>query len=112
MSVKKERIESVIKREIAKTITNTLNDPALKFCSVTDVVLTDDLSYATVYVSFLEEKDKEKGLDVLIKAKGMLRTVVSKSIDTRRTPEILIKLDESSEQGARIDSILNEIKSK
>jgi ribosome-binding factor A len=107
MSLKKERIESLIKREVALTITNKINDPALKFCSVTDVVLTDDLSFATVYVSFLSEKDKEPGINVLVKAKGMLRSVVSKSIGTRRTPEILIKLDESSERGARIDSILN-----
>lgn len=112
MSLKKERLESVIKREIALTITNKLNDPALKFCSVTDVVVTDDLSFATVYVSFLEESHKEKGMEVLIKAKGLLRTAVSKAIDTRRTPEILIKLDESSEHGAKIDSILDQINSK
>lgn len=110
MSIKKERIESIIKREVAKTINVKLNDPALKFLSVTDVVVTNDLSYATVYVSFLKEEDKEAGIRVLDKAKGLLRSDVSKALDTRRTPEILIKLDESTEYGAKIDTILNQLK--
>ncbi len=109
MSLKKERVESIIQRQVAKTITTELNDPALKFVSVTDVELTNDMSFATIFVSFLEDKDKAKGLEVLEKSKGLLRTVVSKSITTRRTPEILIKLDESSEHGSRIDQILNKI---
>ncbi len=110
MSVRKDRLESIIKRQVAKTITTQLNDPALKFVNVTDVEVSDDLSYATVFVSFLNEEDKEKGLAVLEKSKGLLRTVVSKSITTRRIPEITIKLDESSEKGSRIDEILNKIK--
>lgn len=109
MSLKKERVETIIQRQVAKTITNELNDPALKFVSVTDVELTNDLSYATVFVSFLEEKDKVKGMEALNRAKGLLRSVVSKSLTTRRTPEILIKLDESSERGSKIDTILNKL---
>ena len=78
MSLKKERVESIIQRQVAKTITTELNDPALKFVSVTDVELTNDMSFATIFVSFLEDKDKAKGLEVLEKSKGLLRTVVSK----------------------------------
>lgn len=112
MSVRKERLESIIKRQIAKTITTELNDPALKFVNVTDVEVSDDLSHANVFVSFLNDEDKQKGLAVLQKSKGLLRTVVSKSITTRRVPEIHIKLDESSERGTKIDQILNQIKDK
>ena len=109
MSLKKERVESIILRQVAKTITTQINDPSLKYANVTDVEVTNDLSFATVYVSFLDEKDKVKGMEALIKAKGYLRNVVSKSLSTRRTPEILIKLDESSERGTKIDEILNKI---
>ena len=109
MSLKKERVESIILRQVAKTITTEINDPSLKYANVTDVEVTNDLSFATVYVSFLDEKDKVKGMEALIKAKGYLRNVVSKSLSTRRTPEILIKLDESSERGTKIDEVLNKI---
>ena len=62
MSVKKDRIESLIKRELAPIIQNRLNDPSLEFVSITDVELTNDLSYATIYVSFLKEENNEKGV--------------------------------------------------
>ena len=109
MSVKKERIESIIKKELAPIIIR-LNDPSLKFVSVTDVTVTNDLSFAYIYVSFLDEKDKEKGIIALTKAKGMLRTEISKTLSTRRSPELIIKLDESIEQGNKIENILSEIK--
>lgn len=110
MSVKKERIESIIQREVSNNIVNKLNDPSLKFVSVTDVQATNDLSFATIYVSFLDEKHKEKGMAALEKAKGSLRSDVSKAIKTRRTPELIFKLDESLEYGSRIEELLHKIK--
>ncbi|AMC93326.1 ribosome-binding factor A [Erysipelothrix larvae] len=109
MTVKKERIESIIKRVVSSTIANRLNDPALKFMSVTDVEVTNDLSFATIFVSFFEETNKVTGMEVLEKAKGLLRTEVSKSLDTRRTPELIFKLDESLEYGSKIEGILKQI---
>ncbi len=109
MSVKKERIESTIKRELAPIINNRLNDPSLQFVSVTDVTLTNDMSFAYIYVSFLNEKDKVKGMEALLKAKGMLRSEVAQKLTTRRAPELIFKLDESLEQGNKIETILAKI---
>lgn len=109
MTVKKERIESIIKRELAPIIVNRLNDPSLRFVSVTDVKVTNDYSFATVYVSFLEERYKEKGMEALNKAKGLLRTEVSRVLSIRRTPELIFKLDESLEYGSKIEAILHKI---
>ena len=41
MTVKQERYESLIKKEVALVIQNQLNDPSLDFVSVTDVELTN-----------------------------------------------------------------------
>ncbi len=109
MSLKKERIESLIKRELAPIIQNRLNDPSLDFVSVTDVELTNDLSYATIYVSFLKEQNKEKGMEALEKAKGLLRSEIAKILTTRRTPELIFKYDESIQHGAKIDELLEKI---
>lgn len=106
MSMRKDRIESIIKREIAPAILNKLNDPSLKSANVTDVEVTNDLSFATIYVSFLNDNDKQRGMAALNKAKGLLRTEVSKALSTRRTPDLIFKLDESSEYGSKIDSLL------
>lgn len=112
MSVKKERIESSIKKELAPIISNRLNDPSLSFVSITDVQLTNDMSFAYIFVSFLQEKDKEKGMEALVKAKGTLRTEIAKLLTTRRTPQLIFKLDESLEKGNRIEEILAEIKTE
>ncbi|CAM3574252.1 30S ribosome-binding factor RbfA [Erysipelothrix urinaevulpis] len=112
MSVKKDRIESLIKRELAPIIQNRLNDPSLEFVSITDVELTNDLSYATIYVSFLKEENKEKGLAALDKAKGLLRSEIAKVLTTRRTPELIFKYDDSIQHGAKIDQLLDQISKK
>lgn len=112
MTVKKERIESIIKREIASSIQNKLNDKSLSFATITDVEVTNDFSFATIFISFFDEKDKVPGMEALEKAKGLLRTDVSKSLSTRRTPELIFKLDESAEYGSHIDSILEELNNK
>lgn len=109
MSVKKERIETLIKRELAPIIVNRLSDPVLDMITVTDVDLTNDLSYATVYVSFLKEENKEKGMEALEKAKGMLRSEIAQVLTTRRTPELLFKFDESIQHGAKISEIIAKI---
>lgn len=109
MSVKKERIETLIKRELAPIIVNRLDDPALNMVTVTDVDLTNDMSYATVYVSFFNEDSIEKGMEALEKAKGMLRTEIAQVLTTRRTPELLFKYDESIHHGAKISEIISKI---
>ena len=109
MSVKKERIESIIQKELAPIIHNRLNDPALKFVSVTDVEVTNDLSFATIYVSFLDERQKEAGMAALNKAKGLLRSEVAQSLSTRRTPDLIFKSDESLAYGSNIERILKKI---
>lgn len=111
MSVRKDRIESIIKREIAPAILNKLNDPSLKSANVTDVEVTNDLSFATIYVSFLKDSDKKKGMIALNKAKGLLRSEVSRALSTRRTPDLIFKLDESSEYGSKIDTLLAKLNS-
>ena len=109
MSVKKERIETLIKRELAPIIVNRLDDPALKMVTVTDVDLTNDMSYATVFVSFFNEAHIKPGMEALEKAKGMLRTEVAQILTTRRTPELLFKHDKSIQEGAKISQIIAKI---
>ena len=72
--------------------------------------MSNDFSYATLYVSFLDENKREKGLEALEKAKGLLRSKVASVMNTRRTPEVIISYDESIVQGAKIDAILEKIK--
>ena len=77
---------------------------------MTDVQVTSDYSYATVYVSFLgKEERKQAGLKALNRAKGFIRTELGKRLSIRKVPDLIFKLDNTLEKGQGIDSILSQI---
>lgn len=107
MANKQERIASIIRKNIAEIIQFELRDPHLGFVSIPEVKVSKDFSYAKVYVSFINEKDAPKGLEILNKAKGFIRSELASRMDTRRVPEISFVLDEGYKKEARIVELLN-----
>lgn len=113
MSVKHQKLESTINREITKIIQFDLKDPNLGFCTITEVRVTNDYSFAKVYITFLGQKARqEKGLKILNKAKGHIRSVLANKLEIRKVPEIIFELDETFENAQKIERILGEINSK
>lgn len=112
-SVKHERIEGVIRKEISEFIQKEIKDPELGFVTITDVELTNDYSFAKVYVSFLgNQGSAERGLEVLNKAKGLIRSHISRKLAIKKTPELIFKLDRSLDEGDRIETILKNLNEK
>ena len=72
--------------------------------------VTNDYSYATIYVSFLgKEERKQAGLKALNRAKGFIRSELGKRLSIRKVPDLIFKLDDSLEKGERIESIISKI---
>ena len=109
-TIKQERLNQIILKEISDIIQFSLKDPSVGFVTIADVDVSNDHSYATVYVTFLGKKERnDKGLKTLNKAKGYIRSELSKRLKIRRVPEITFKLDESFEKARKLDAILNDI---
>ena len=112
------RLSEEIKKSISAFLINGAKDPALtsRIISITGVDVTRDGSYASVYVSpvcLSDENKEEVYAEVLAgfeRAKGALRTQVSKDVKLRHTPELIFKLDASMDYGRHIDSILDTLK--
>ena len=105
------RIDEEMKKEISHIITYDLKDPNITgLISVTKVKVSGDLKYAKVYVSILNSKSIGKTMEGLKESSGFIRSQVAKNINLRITPELIFELDDSLEYGAKIDSILNELK--
>lgn len=106
------RISAEVKREISKIIANDLNDPRLSMdamVSVTDVEVTNDLSYADVYISVLgDDKNKEDVMEALDQAKGYIKILIGERMRLRTMPEFRFKFDESIERGAYMDKLIAE----
>lgn len=105
------RIDEEYRKEISQIINYDLKNPNVTgLISVTKVKVTNDLKYAKVYVSILNSKSIGKTMEGLKESSGFIRSQVAKNINLRITPELIFELDDSLEYGAKIDSILNELK--
>ena len=111
MAIKQERMNQIILKEVTQIIQFELKDPNVGFVTITDVHVTNDFSYATVYVSFLGKEERNAaGLKALNRSKGFIRSSLAKRLSIRKTPEIIFEIDHSLEQGNKIEKILAEIK--
>ena len=98
MSLRMEKVASVIKEEIGMLFLRELNNPSLGFITVTEVHMTPDLKLAKVYVSILGNEDiKQKTLDYLEEQKPHVRQIVGSHVRLKFTPSVQFYLDETME---------------
>lgn len=113
-SIKNTRINSEVMREISQIIRTELKDPRVStMTSVTDVNVTTDLKYCTVYVSVLGDKEEaDKTLEGLRKAGGFIRYELAHRLNLRNTPELKFVIDNSLEYGMKMDKLIDDVISK
>ena len=105
-----QRIQSIIGKNISEIIQFELKNPRIGFCTVSEVWVSSDFSYARVYVSFLGAKYPKQNLEELNKTRGYVRSSLAKKIDIRKTPEITFYLDESFQKAERLEEVLKKEK--
>ena len=108
MSVKIDRLNNMFVEEISKIIHQEIKDKDVSFVTITDAKITNDLSFAKIYVPTLDN-NREKVLNALNKASGFIRTLLCDRVKIRKMPEIHFVYDESIEYGKKIEKIIEEI---
>ncbi len=106
MSIHIERLNSIFVKEISMILQTEIKDPLIKFVTVTGCEITNDLSFAKVYVTILNDKEKDKVMEALEGAKSYIRGQLSKRVEIRHTPELRFIFDESIEYGNNIEKII------
>lgn len=111
MSFRSQKVSQEILELLSSILVKELKDPRIdSLVSITDVQVTKDLSYATIYISKIASpEEKREILEILNNAKGFLRSILSKKMKLRSVPELKFELDNSLEYGQKIESILNQI---
>ena len=109
MSIKIDRIASQLLKEISYVIAYEVKDSDIRFVTVTDVKVTNDLSFAKVYVTVLREDKKEETLKALKSAAGFIRRKLAERLEIRHIPELEFVYDESIEYGKKIEDIIENI---
>ena len=84
-----QRVSDSIKKEVASIFLFKVNDPRLRNITITNVVLSDDLSNAKIFYSTINSKDHETSVKkALDKSKGFIRTMLGKSLSLKKIPTI------------------------
>ena len=112
MSLKTERIASNLVKEISYILATKIKDRDIRFVTVTDCKVTTDLSFAKVYVTVLDDTQKEETLKALKNASGYIRRELAERVDIRHIPELQFIFDESIEYGNKIEHIIEQIHDK
>lgn len=110
MSVKIERLEHKFAIEISNVIREEVKDRSIDFVTVTAVKITNDLSFAKVYVTVLEDSKREEAIRALNKAGKFIQREVCKRVEIRKMPELSFVFDESIDYGNKIENIIENIK--
>lgn len=110
MTLKQERMDQILLKEISRILQFELKNPKLGFVTVTDVECTRDMSQAKVYVSFLGKQERnEAGMKVLRSSKGAIKSMLARSVKARKIPDLIFVQDTSLEHGRKIDTILRDM---
>ena len=101
-----------IKKVVSTMLISGIKDPRINsMVSVTDVEVTNDLSYAYVYVSILGG-DEESTLKGLRNAVAYIRREVSRNVKLRHTPQIIFKVDDSIKNGMYMSDLIRKVNEK
>lgn len=106
-NLKGERVASDMQRELGSILLLEAKDEDFKNVTITDVEVTNDLSFAKIYFTTTDNREKvEKDLN---NAVGFFRTMLAERLEIRHTPELRFIFDESIEYGAKIEKIIEEL---
>ena len=103
-----DRVGAELRREIGQLVHAAVRDHALPSVSVSDVEVTRDLDWATVWVTALLPEQAPIAMKALKELAGEFRRELSRGMRLRRVPELRFKYDDSVDKGERIERLLRE----
>lgn len=103
-----DRVGAELRREIGLLVHAAVRDHGLPSVSVSDVEVTRDLDWATVWVTALQPERSVEAVKALKELAVEFRRELSRSMRLRRVPELRFKYDDSVDKGERIETLLRQ----
>lgn len=103
-----DRVSAELRRELGSLVHAAVRDHGLPSVSVSDVEVTRDLDWATVWITALRPEDSKEAMSALKDMAKEFRRELSKGSRMRRVPELRFKYDESVDLGERVERLLRE----
>ncbi len=103
------RVEEQLKRLLSEQIRREVKDPRVGLVTITSVEVSKDLTHATVYFTpFAGVGDPAAALEALRHAAGFLRHKVRNDMRLRVAPELVFRVDDSVERGAKLSALIHD----
>ena len=115
LSNRQLRVGQEVRRVIAEAIEQDNVRSQLiadAFITITNVIMSPDLKYATVYLTTLNGKNLGEILEQLTADKWLFKKLVADKLKLRFTPEINFRADDTFEETERINRLMNDPKVK
>jgi ribosome-binding factor A len=110
MSVRTERVASLVKELLSEIIQRRFRLEEVGLITVTDVRMSPDLKIAKAYISIFGDAEKKRTTLARLEAeKAALRSELGHNMNLKFTPSLSLFLDESLDHAMRIEDILNKI---
>jgi len=110
--VRKQKLEALFSHEISKLIlSGVVKDPRVShFASVSQVIISNDLGFAKIYMSSFESWDQLlKTVEALNHASGFIQGILGKKLKLRQIPKLNFIPDDSITEGMRISEKIKEV---
>ena len=102
------RVTSDIKLALSGILRDVKDPRVSKLLSIVKLDVSGDMSYATVYVSAIEGREKTlESVKALKNAAGYIRRELGARLSLRKVPELRFIADDSIEISANISRIVN-----
>ncbi len=103
-------LEETLRRVLAATLAQEVDDPRVGFVTVSEVRLNRDRTVADVFYTVLGGDDERRASLVGLKrARGFLRQAIGENTRLRQVPELRFRYDESLDRSFRVEQILERI---
>jgi ribosome-binding factor A len=106
------RVSDLVREEVADIIMHKIKHKTLGFVTVTGAKVSDDLRYATIYLSVLNAEDSAKTVHKLNSLSSFIKGELGRRLKMRYVPSVKFMIDEAVQYGRKIDQILDDIKSE
>lgn len=107
---KLDHLQTNILRTLTDIYRREVKDDAIGFMTITDVRLTNDYSYLTIYYTILgAENKREAARKALERSSKFVRSKLAQRVQMRKVPQFIFKYDESLDRGNLISEGLKKV---
>ena len=105
------RLNEQLRREVAEVLRTQVRDPRVVGVTVTGAKASPDLDLARIYVRLSTSPEEQRAqLEGLAASSPFVRSVLSRTLNLRRVPELRFVRDQTHESAARIEELLRSVR--